>query len=57
MSPIPIPAPLAYSRRPRWIRPALWTLLGDGITYPWGRSASGYANEFYAASVQAGTHA
>jgi 4-amino-4-deoxy-L-arabinose transferase-like glycosyltransferase len=51
-----IPAPVAYSRRPRWIRPALWALLGaTALLYLWDLGASGYANEFYAASVQAGT--
>ena len=56
VSPMEIPAPVAYSRRPRWIRPALWALLGaTALLYLWGLGASGYANEFYAASVQAGT--
>ncbi len=56
VSPMTIPAPVAYSRRPRWIRPALWALLGvTAFLYLWDLSASGYANQFYAASVQAGT--
>jgi 4-amino-4-deoxy-L-arabinose transferase-like glycosyltransferase len=56
VSPMTIPAPVAYSRRPRWIRPALWALLGaTAVLYLWDLSASGYANQFYAASVQAGT--
>jgi 4-amino-4-deoxy-L-arabinose transferase-like glycosyltransferase len=51
-----MPAPVAYSRRPRWISPALWTLLGaTALLYLWDLGASGYANQFYAASVQAGT--
>jgi 4-amino-4-deoxy-L-arabinose transferase-like glycosyltransferase len=51
-----ISAPVAYSRRPRWITPALWALLcATALLYLWDLSASGYANEFYAASVQAGT--
>jgi 4-amino-4-deoxy-L-arabinose transferase-like glycosyltransferase len=55
-SPMTIPAPVAYSRRPRWIRPALWALLGaTALLYLWDLSASGYANPFYAALVQAGT--
>ena len=54
--PVSIPAPLAYSRRPRWIGPALWTLLGaTALLYLWDLGAVGYANQFYAASVQAGT--
>ncbi|HME76838.1 MAG TPA: glycosyltransferase family 39 protein [Mycobacterium sp.] len=49
-------APLAYSRRPRWIRPALWALLAaTALLYLWDLSASGYANQSYAAAVQAGT--
>ena len=56
VSPMTIPAPVAYSRRPRWITPALWALLcATALLYLWDLSASGYANEFYAASVQAGT--
>jgi 4-amino-4-deoxy-L-arabinose transferase-like glycosyltransferase len=55
-SPIVMPAPLAYPRRPRWIRPALWTLLGaTALIYLWDLGAVGYANQYYAASVQAGT--
>jgi 4-amino-4-deoxy-L-arabinose transferase-like glycosyltransferase len=54
-SPMEAPAPVAYSRRPRWIRPALWALLvATAFVYLWDLSASGYANQFYAASVQAG---
>jgi len=56
VSPMTVPAPVAYSRRPRWIRPALWVLLAaTALLYLWDLSASGYANQFYAASVQAGT--
>jgi 4-amino-4-deoxy-L-arabinose transferase-like glycosyltransferase len=41
---------------PAWVRPALITLLvGTGLLYAWGLSASGYSNDFYAAAVQAGT--
>jgi 4-amino-4-deoxy-L-arabinose transferase-like glycosyltransferase len=39
-----------------WIRPALLILLGGtAALYIWGLSASGYANSFYSAAVQAGT--
>lgn len=42
--------------QPAWIRPALLVLLaGTAVLYLWNLSASGYANEFYAAAVQAGT--
>jgi 4-amino-4-deoxy-L-arabinose transferase-like glycosyltransferase len=40
----------------RWLRPALWALLAvTAVVYLWDLSASGYANSFYAAAVQAGT--
>jgi 4-amino-4-deoxy-L-arabinose transferase-like glycosyltransferase len=40
----------------RWERPALLALLaGTAVLYLWNLSASGYANDFYAAAVQAGT--
>ncbi|HEX4482462.1 MAG TPA: glycosyltransferase family 39 protein [Solirubrobacteraceae bacterium] len=43
-------------RDPRWARPALIVLLAiTAAAYLWDLSASGYANSFYAASVQAGT--
>ena len=42
--------------RPRWARPALWALLAaTAVLYLWGLGAAGWANEFYAAAVQAGT--
>lgn len=42
--------------RPRWVRPALWALLAvAAVLYLWGLGAAGWANEFYAAAVQAGT--
>jgi len=42
---------------PRWARPALIVLLlCTALAYIWDLSASGYANSFYAAAVQAGTH-
>jgi hypothetical protein len=41
---------------PRWARPGLAALLlGTAVLYLWGLGASGYANDFYAAAVQAGT--
>ncbi|MGD0980383.1 MAG: glycosyltransferase family 39 protein [Solirubrobacteraceae bacterium] len=40
----------------RWVRPALIALLVmTAGAYTWNLSASGYANSFYAAAVQAGT--
>jgi len=40
----------------RWTRPALVMLLAaTAMAYTWDLSASGYANSFYAAAVQAGT--
>ncbi|MGZ4617586.1 MAG: ArnT family glycosyltransferase, partial [Frankiaceae bacterium] len=39
-----------------WVRPALLALLvGTAVLYLWGLGASGYANSYYAAAVQAGT--
>jgi 4-amino-4-deoxy-L-arabinose transferase-like glycosyltransferase len=41
---------------PAWARPALLALLLlTAVAYLWDLSASGYANSFYAAAVQAGT--
>jgi len=41
---------------PRWERPALLGLLGStAVLYLWGLSASGWANAFYSAAVQAGS--
>jgi 4-amino-4-deoxy-L-arabinose transferase-like glycosyltransferase len=41
---------------PAWARPALLLLLaGTALLYLWNLSASGNANSFYAAAVQAGT--
>jgi 4-amino-4-deoxy-L-arabinose transferase-like glycosyltransferase len=41
---------------PRWARPALWGLLAvTAGLYLWNLSASGYANDFYAAAVKSGT--
>lgn len=41
---------------PRWARPALYgLLLAVGLAYLYNLSASGYANSFYSAAVQAGS--
>lgn len=41
---------------PRWTRPAFLTLLlVIALAYLWNLSASGYANSFYSAAVQAGS--
>ncbi|MEU8131569.1 glycosyltransferase family 39 protein [Micromonospora sp. NPDC049049] len=43
-------------RPPAWARPALVILLlATGLLYLWGLGASGWANSFYAAAVQAGS--
>ena len=57
--------PASSGRRPtnpvsagdqRWARPALVVLLvATGALYLWGLGASGWANSFYSAAVQAGT--
>jgi 4-amino-4-deoxy-L-arabinose transferase-like glycosyltransferase len=42
---------------PSWVRPSLLTLLTlTAVLYLWDLGASGWANSFYAAAVQAGTH-
>jgi 4-amino-4-deoxy-L-arabinose transferase-like glycosyltransferase len=41
---------------PQWARPALFSLLAvTALLYLWDLSRNGYANDFYAAAVQAGT--
>jgi 4-amino-4-deoxy-L-arabinose transferase-like glycosyltransferase len=46
----------ARRRTMSWTRPALWLLLaGTAVLYLWDLSASGWANDFYAASAQAGS--
>ncbi|MGY4708027.1 ArnT family glycosyltransferase [Mycolicibacterium sp. CBM1] len=55
-----VPAPDAEQPvapgRPRWVRPALAALVvATAVLYVWGLSAAGWANEYYAAAVQAGT--
>ncbi|MDG4838987.1 glycosyltransferase family 39 protein [Micromonospora sp. WMMD967] len=43
-------------RSPAWARPALaGLLLATAVLYLWGLGASGWANSFYAAAVQAGS--
>ena len=50
------PGPGSPPADPRWVRPAYWLLLaGTAVAYLWNLGASGYANTFYAAAVQAGT--
>src|SRR5437667_11065004 len=40
---------------PRWVRPCVLALLGTtALLYLWGLGASGWANTYYAAAVQAG---
>ncbi|PRZ41482.1 4-amino-4-deoxy-L-arabinose transferase-like glycosyltransferase [Antricoccus suffuscus] len=47
----------ALDRRPRWERPALGALLlGTLVLYVYNLSQSVWANPFYAAAVQAGSH-
>jgi 4-amino-4-deoxy-L-arabinose transferase-like glycosyltransferase len=44
------------ARDPRWARPLLLALLAvTALLYLWGLSRNGWANDFYAAAVQAGT--
>ncbi|MEU5001074.1 glycosyltransferase family 39 protein [Streptomyces sp. NPDC021622] len=50
------PLHVAEPRDPRWARPAfLGLLLATAVLYFWNLSASGYANSFYSAAVQAGS--
>lgn len=55
----PTPAPTTTGpprARPRWEIPALAGLLAaTALLYLWGLGASGWANSFYSAAVQAGT--
>ena len=44
------------SADPAWVRPSLLGLLaGTALLYTWALGASGWANSYYAAAVQAGT--
>ncbi|MGA5122889.1 glycosyltransferase family 39 protein [Streptomyces pseudogriseolus] len=54
---VPTPGPAAPDpANPRWARPAfLALLLVTGLLYLWNLQASGYANSFYSAAVQAGS--
>ncbi|MGY1602345.1 ArnT family glycosyltransferase [Geodermatophilus sp. SYSU D00815] len=63
-APAPPPARPSRLRRlvrgrdgdPGWVRPALLGLLAaTGVLYVWDLSASGWANAFYSAAVQAGS--
>src|SRR6202453_1907006 len=46
----------ARRRDPAWARPAFFGLLAlTALLYLWNLSRNGYANDFYAAAVQAGT--
>jgi 4-amino-4-deoxy-L-arabinose transferase-like glycosyltransferase len=52
----PSPSEGDGGRQARWVLPALVALLAaTAVAYLWDLSASGYANSFYAAAVQAGT--
>ncbi|MFD8111985.1 glycosyltransferase family 39 protein [Streptomyces microflavus] len=54
--PIPVPAPPERAGSPRWARPALYgLLLAVALAYFYNLSASGFANSFYSAAVQAGS--
>ncbi|MFJ5957594.1 glycosyltransferase family 39 protein [Paenarthrobacter sp. NPDC092416] len=47
---------LAFGAQPRWVRPSAFVLLvATAFLYLWNLAATGYANSFYAAAVQAGT--
>ncbi|MBW5483729.1 ArnT family glycosyltransferase, partial [Streptomyces bambusae] len=54
--PLPGRTVVAQTGRARWERPALAALLlGTAVLLLWNLSASGYANSFYSAAVQAGS--
>ena len=57
VAPEPRPAPARRNGDPVWVRPALLgLLLGTAVLYLWGLGASGWANAYYSAAVQAGAH-
>ncbi|MBT2567699.1 glycosyltransferase family 39 protein [Arthrobacter sp. ISL-85] len=46
----------AFGNQPRWVRPsAAGLLVATAVLYLWNLAATGYANSFYAAAIQAGT--
>ena len=50
------PASRSGPAQPTWARPALYVLLAStAALYLWGLGASGWANDFYSAAVQAAT--
>ncbi|MFB9683939.1 glycosyltransferase family 39 protein [Amycolatopsis plumensis] len=50
------PQPPAPVRKPRWVQPSVAALLlGTGLLYLWDLAKTGWANDFYAMAVQAGT--
>ena len=52
----PAPNDPRHVAQPRWVRPALFALLAaTAVLYLWGLRSSGWANDYYAAAVQAGT--
>ncbi|AEV81588.1 glycosyl transferase [Actinoplanes sp. SE50] len=55
-APVEAAAPAPPDPNPRWVRPAVIALLvGTAVLYLWGLRASGWANAFYSAAVQAGS--
>ncbi|WP_346960431.1 glycosyltransferase family 39 protein [uncultured Arthrobacter sp.] len=49
-------ARLLFGPQPRWVRPSAALLLVlTAVLYLWNLKATGYANSFYAAAIQAGT--
>ncbi|NUU33048.1 glycosyltransferase family 39 protein [Arthrobacter sp. C9C5] len=49
-------ARLLFGPQPRWVRPSAALLLVlTAVLYLWNLEATGYANSFYAAAIQAGT--
>jgi 4-amino-4-deoxy-L-arabinose transferase-like glycosyltransferase len=56
LSPQTMTAPPDSPRKARWVRPAELALLATtAVLYLWGLGSSGWANNYYAAAVQAGT--